>query len=120
MDVERVVFTDGRERPEDGERTIQGHTTARWEGDALEMDTRLFADHILGTNGSIPSGREKHIVERLSLSEDRKSIVYEYRVEDPEFLLEPISGRATWDYRPHLEPSGLPCDLSSARRPFID
>lgn len=120
MDVERVVFTDGREHPEDGERTIQGHTTGRWDGDALELDTRLFTQHILGTNGRIPSGRQKHVVERLSPSEDRKSVVYEYRVEDPEFLLEPISGRATWDYKPDLTPSGLPCDLSFARRPFIE
>ena len=120
MDVERVVFTDGRGHPENGDRTIQGHSTGHWEGDALIVDTTRFSDHILGTNGRIPSGRQKHVSEKLSLSEDSKSLIYEFRVEDPEYLLQPVTGKATWDFRPDLRPSGIPCDLNSARRPLVE
>ena len=120
MDAQRVVYTDGRGHPEDGERTLQGHTIGHWEGETLVMDTALFSEHILGTNARVPSGRRKHIVERLSLSEDRRALTYEFRLEDPDYLLEAVTGKGVWDYRPDLEPSGLPCSLEFARRPLAE
>ena len=44
MGVERLVYTDGRDHPKDGKRTLQGHTIGRWEGDTLVMDTTLFSE----------------------------------------------------------------------------
>jgi hypothetical protein len=120
MSVERVVHLDGRGHPVDGERTVQGHTIGRWEGETLIMDTALFSEHILGTNARVPSGLQKHLVERLFLSADRRSLNYEFVVEDPENLLEPVTGKSSWDFRPDLAPSGLPCTLDSARRPLTD
>jgi hypothetical protein len=120
MNVERVVYTDGRRHPENGERTVQGHTIGHWEGETLVMDTALFSEHILGTNARVPSGRQKHVFERLSLSEDRKALTYEFRVEDPEYLLEAVTGKALWDYRPDLRPSGVACSLDAARRPLAE
>jgi hypothetical protein len=118
MDVERVVYMDGRGHPENGERTVQGHTIGRWDDDTLVMDTALFKEHILGTNGRVPSGLRKHLVERLSLTADRRSLTYEFTLDDPEYLLEPVTGNASWDFRPDLKPSGLPCNLDAARRPL--
>jgi hypothetical protein len=118
MDVERVVYMDGRGHPENGERTVQGHTIGRWDDEVLVMDTALFKEHILGTNAKIPSGLRKHLVERLFLSADRKSLNYEFTLDDPEYLLEPVTGNASWDFRPDLKPSGLPCNLDAARRPL--
>jgi hypothetical protein len=120
MDVERVVYLDGRRHPENGERTVQGHTIGHWEGETLVMDTALFSEHVLGTNARVPSGQQKHIVERLSLSEDRKALTYEYRLEDPEYLLEAVTGKAVWDYRPDLRPSDVACSLDAARRPLAE
>jgi hypothetical protein len=118
MDVERVVYMDGRGHPENGERTIQGHTIGRWDGETLVMDTALFLEHILGTNARVPSGLQKHLVERLFLAADRRSLNYEFTLADPEYLREPVTGKASWDFRPDLKPSGLPCDLDAARRPL--
>jgi hypothetical protein len=118
MDVERAVYMDGRGHPENGERTVQGHTIGRWDDETLVMDTALFKEHILGTNAKIPSGLRKHLVERLFLSADRKSLNYEFTLDDPDYLLEPVTGNASWDFRPDLKPSGLPCNLEAARRPF--
>jgi hypothetical protein len=54
--------------------------------------------------------------ERLSVGTDGRTLSYEFLLEDPEFLLEPVSGKAVWDYRPDLEPTAAACDLDSARR----
>jgi hypothetical protein len=118
MDVERVVYMDGRGHPENGQRTIQGHTIGRWDGETLVMDTALFEEHILGTNARVPSGLQKHLVERLFLAADRRSLNYEFSLADPEYLREPVAGKASWDFRPDLKPSGLPCSLDAARRPL--
>jgi hypothetical protein len=41
---------------------------------------------------------------------------YEVIVEDPEYLIEPLTHSSQLEYRPDLEPTGLACDLEAARR----
>lgn len=114
--AERVVDTDRRGHPEDGERSIQGHTIGRWVNDTLVMDTALFSEDSRDGITSLPSGPRKRIEERLSLGEDGKTLNYEFVLEDPDYLLEPVAGKAIWDYRPDLEPVAIECDLEAARR----
>ena len=116
MSVERVVYTDGRDHPKDGERTLQGHTIGRWEDDALVMDTTLFSEDSMAGLGGLPSGPSKRIEERLSLGDDRRTLNYHYVLADPKYLVEPITGSGVWDYRPDLQSSGTECDLESAQR----
>ena len=115
LDVERVVYTDGRGHPNDGERTIQGHTIGHWEGDTLVMDTTAFSLDSIGDAG-YATGPDKHIEERLSLGDDGKTLTYEFTLEDSENLLGPVTGRGIWDYRPDLKPSTVECYLDAARR----
>ena len=35
----RVLYTDGRQHPSSNARFFGGHSTARWEGDTLVVDT---------------------------------------------------------------------------------
>jgi hypothetical protein len=115
LDVERVVYTDGRGHPDDGERTIKGHTIGYWEGGTLVMDTTLFSQDSIGDAG-FATGPDKHIEERLSLGDDGKTLNYEFMLEDPENLLAPVAGGGVWDYRPDLKPSTVECYLDAARR----
>ena len=103
FDVTRTVYTDGRGHPEGGERTIQGHSIGWWEDDVLVVDTTLFADFGSGNGPGVPSGSQKHVVERYSLSEDGTRAIVDIFVEDPEFLAEPFSGRTELVYVPHLQ-----------------
>lgn len=116
MNVRRVIYLDGREHADGGERTNQGHSVGRWEGETLVVDTRNFSDNGAGNAFEVPSGALKHVVERFSLSADRKRIEYEYFLEDPEFLTEPVRGEGAWDYRPDLEALPNQCDPEVARR----
>jgi len=104
LDATRTVYTDGREHPQDGEYTLMGHSVGRWEDDVLVVDTRLFAENPTGNGlGGVPSSREKHVVERYSLTEDRTRAVVDVFSEDPVYLAEPFSGRIEMVYTPQLE-----------------
>ena len=101
------------------EPSVLGHSIGRWEGDALVIDTALFADHRLGGDFGVPSGAQKHLVERLTLSEDRTGLSYQFEVSDPEFYTETVTGEVQWVYTPDAVYAPPPCNLENAQR-FID
>ena len=45
FNVERRIYLDGRDHPDDGERTNHGHSIGHWEGDVLVVDTANFAEN---------------------------------------------------------------------------
>ncbi|VUX56294.1 exported protein of unknown function [uncultured Woeseiaceae bacterium] len=116
-DAERTVYTDGRGHPDNGERTDQGHSIGFWDGSTLVVDTKHFADNrspfpFLG----IPSGAQKHVVERYTLAEDGTRLLIDIFLEDPEYLAKPITTKLAWNYAPHLELLEFDCDPEVARR----
>ena len=123
FNVDRTVFTDGRPHPRDGARTTQGHSTGRWEGEVLVIDTTLFADHMLGIYAGsgpelreMPSGPRKHVVERYQLTEDRTRLLVSSVVEDPDYLAEPFTMSTEWDYAPQQRLVRFGCDREQAQR----
>lgn len=94
----------------------QGHSIGHWEGETLVIDTTLFADHALGNAFGVPSGSQKHLLERLRLNADGKGLTYEFELTDPEFLAVPIAGKVQWAYRPELTFAPEACDPENARR----
>lgn len=116
--IERVVWMDGRSHPIGGERTPQGHSIGRWEGETLVVDTALFSAHPASSlrRLPVPSSGEKHLVERFTLADDGTTLIYEIVVEDPVYLAEPVTQTHDWDYRPDVVPGEMDCDLESARR----
>jgi hypothetical protein len=97
--------------------SIQGHSIGRWEGDTLIIETRRFSDHRTG-NGylGVPSGPQKHVIERLTLAADGGSLRYRFELRDPQFLAQPATGEVTWAHRPDLAFSPVECSLEVARR----
>jgi hypothetical protein len=116
LGAERVVYTDGRTHPGSGERFQQGHSIGRWEGDVLVVDTTNFTDQ---ETGGIPSGGSRHLIERFTLGEDRKSLRYDYVLEDSEYLQGQVTGSAEFSYRPDLQVTSAECDRALAER-FLD
>jgi hypothetical protein len=117
FDEERTVYMDGRGHPpEDGERILTGHSIGRWEGDVLVVDTRNFADHRSPYQIGVPSGAQKHVVERYRLTEDGTRIVVEFMLEDPEYITQPMTHTRELIYSPHMEMSRFDCDVESTRR----
>lgn len=112
LNAERTIYLDGRSHPENAQRSNQGHSIGRWEGEELVVDTVLFADHrapIRGPNEGVPSGSQRHVTERYSLIEDRTRMRIEFTVEDPEYLAAPFSGTLEWVHVTGFEPMGFSC-----------
>jgi hypothetical protein len=97
-----------------------GHSIGHWEGRTLVVDTVRFAPHGPGgTLARVPSGKDKHLVERLELNEDGSGVTYNYELEDPEYLAAPVTGSVQWQYRPDLDYHAVACDPANARR-FVE
>jgi len=95
-----------------------GDATGTWEGETLVIDTIAFEPNPSGLFVNIPSSAQKHTIERLTLTDDRRRLRYESTVEDPEYLGKPSSFTMLWDYRPDLKPSprSEACDQKVAAR----
>ena len=115
-DEERTVYMDGRPHPDASERFHSGHSIGRWEGDTLVVDTTNFTDHRSPYQIGVPSGAQKHVVERYRLVEDGTRLAVEFVLEDPEYIAEPLTHARELIYAPQLELSTFDCDLESARR----
>jgi hypothetical protein len=112
--AERFVHLDQAEHPRSVEPTLQGHSIGRWEGATLVIDTVGFAPHHSGVTVAVPSGPRKHLVERLTRTDDGLHLRYGFTLEDPDNLPAPVSHEFLWDYHPDLEPSTERCEAASA------
>ena len=84
--------------------SLLGHSIGRWEGATLVIDTIGFEPDSSGLALNVPAGARKHMVERLTLTEDRTRLRYEVTVEDPDFLTGPATLTQERDHRPDLDP----------------
>ncbi len=116
MEAQRTVHLGAQEHPAQLEPSLHGHSIGHWEGSTLVVDTLGYTAHPDGYAFDRPSSASKHVVERFTLTDDRKHIEYEAVVEDPEYLAVPVTHRSQWDYRPNQQPSNLPCDPEVAGR----
>ena len=94
-----------------------GHSTGRYEDDRLVVETTRFTFDPAGIAGdflSAPSSTQKRLVERYWREGD--GLRMELTVEDPIFLLRPITYVMAW--RPNGRPLSLPwgCDPEAAQR----
>ena len=115
-DEERTVYLDGREHPDETERFPSGHSIGWWEGDTLVVDTANFTDHRSPYQMGLPSGAQKHVVERYRLNDDGTRIVVEFLLEDPEYIVEPLTHTRELIYSPHIEFFRFDCDPQVTRR----
>lgn len=114
FDYHQTVYLDGRGHPENGERTMPGHAIGWWEEDTLVVDTVLFDDHIDAYQIGVPSGAQKHVIQRLRLIEGGTRIEVEFLLEDPEFIVGSLTDKRELIYSPHIEIVPFDCDPQSA------
>ncbi len=116
FDQVRTVYMDGREHPAVDERTHEGHSIGWWEGDVLVVDTTNFADNRSPYQNGIPSGAQKHVVERYRLGEDGTRMTLEFMLEDSEYVVGSMTHTRDLLYSPHIEMTPFNCDLEATRR----
>ncbi len=117
FEVEREIFIDGRDFSANATLSNQGYSIGRWEGETLVVETRFFEAHRSQFLGSgLPSGPDKRVLERYTLSEDGTYLTVEFEHEDPGMLAEPFTGTLRWYYAPHFDYLGFSCDADVSRR----
>ena len=115
--VDRTIHMTAK-HPAEVKPSLQGHSIGRWDGETLVIDTIAFEPNPSGLGMNTPSSPGKHMVERLTLTEDKTRLRYETTVEDPAYLTAPATLTQQWDHRPDLEFSQDTegCDKDVARR----
>jgi hypothetical protein len=87
MNSMRIVYMDGRPHtdPEIAVPSFNGESIGRWEGDALVIDTTNFvADHHwIHDRLGIPGSDKLHIVERIKMTNEGKTLEIEFTLSDP-------------------------------------
>ena len=113
----RRIFTDGRSHPADLEPSWMGHSTGRWEGDVLVVDTIGTSGRTRGMNGvgsnarvsrddskpRLPVSDQLHLVERIRLVADGEILEDEMTITDPKAYTAPLVLKHYWQRRPDIE-----------------
>jgi hypothetical protein len=91
----RVIYMDGRPHPtgDDLRPTFLGHSTGKWEGDTLVVDTVGFNEKFW-IAGAFPSTEKLHLTERISRP-NLRTLSYEVTIDDPGAYTKPWGGRWT-------------------------
>ena len=85
----RVVYLDGRPHPPDPVPTWFGHSTGRWDGDSLVIDTVGYNDKFWFDSRGTPHTEQLHTVERYTrLNYGR--LTNELRLDDPGAFSRPV------------------------------
>jgi hypothetical protein len=119
VELVRTVDLDRAEHPADLEPSFLGDAIGHWEGDTLVIDTVGFEPNRVGLGFAGPNGTGKHLVERLTLTDDRLYLNYELTVDDPDYLTAQASYSNLWAHRPDLPPAE-PCDPETAARYLVE
>jgi hypothetical protein len=98
----RRIYMDGRAHPADLADTESaqwmGHSTGRWEGDTLVVDTIGFNDRTWLDRLGHPHSASLHLVERIRRV-DPSTLQYDITVDDPVAYGPPWSGRLVFVQR---------------------
>ena len=100
----RVIYMDGRDHPDDLRPTYLGHSTGRWEGDTLVIDSVGFNEKVW-IQGSYPSTGQLHLIERISRP-DVDTLAYEVVIDDPGAYTQPWGGG--WEINESTSSSWIP------------
>ena len=78
----RQFFMDGREHPDDLDPSWYGHSTGRWDGDTLVVDTVGFTSRSPLDGAGHPRTEQMHVIERWT-RKDVGHMVNEITLDDP-------------------------------------
>lgn len=115
---ERVIRV-GEPETDEVAASVQGHAVGQWDDGDLVVETTDFVEHAMGNAFGLPSGPQKRLSERFSLSDDGQVLTYAFELHDPDYLSSPVIGESEWVYRPDVEFAPEDCVIENAQR-FAD
>jgi hypothetical protein len=98
----RTIYMDGRQHPADLTPSYYGHSTGKWEGDTLVIDTIGFNDKFWIDRLGTPHTEKLHMTEKLTRT-DYNTIKYDVTVEDPGAYTKPWTSGFNLRWTPNSE-----------------
>ena len=86
----RAIYMDGRQHPKDLPPSYYGHSTGRWDGDTLVIDTVGFNEKFWIDRQGTPHTDKLHMIEKLTRT-DYNTIKYDVTIDDPGAYTKPWS-----------------------------
>ena len=112
-DNERLIYMAGTQDVGPDERTLLGHSTGRWDGETLVVETTGIQAGVIDDHGT-PFSAQIHLLERFSVSEDGSRLEYQIAISDPESFLETVSAERYWIWRPEIVVGRYACEEEQA------
>jgi hypothetical protein len=95
----RRIYMDGREHPDGYTSTWMGHSTGKYEGDTLVIDTVGFNDKNWIDREGHPHSDALHLVERIRRL-NQNSLEYMVTIDDPKAYKQPWTRKMVQDSLP--------------------
>lgn len=85
MNSVRIIYLDGRKHtdPDIVIPSFNGESIGRWEGETLVVDTVGFVNEHHWLDSGIPLSDQTHMIERMRMLNDGKTLEIEYTISDP-------------------------------------
>ena len=94
----RMIYTDGRGHPPGFTPTFMGHSTGRWDGETLIVDTVGMREELWLDGLGSPLTDAMHYEERFRRL-DPNTLEVSFRFEDPEAYTRPWGGKKNYELR---------------------
>ena len=107
-DTVRTIHMNRDHAPEDTDRSMLGHSTGRWDGNTLQVQT----DHMNWgwfDQAGIPLSADAVVDERYMLADNGSRLDSTITVTDPATFTEPVSLSKFWLYVPGVEVKPFDC-----------
>jgi hypothetical protein len=98
----RTIYMDGRPHPDKLTPTYYGHSTGKWEGDTLVVDTVGFNEDFWLDRGNMPHTSALHLIEKFTRTAF-DTMRYELTVDDPGAYTATFSGTSNLRWEPNTE-----------------
>ena len=98
----RRIYMDGRQHPDGWPFGWMGHSTGRYDGDSLVVDTVGFNDRTWFDRAGTPHSDQLHVVERFRRP-NHETLAVDFRFEDPKTFTRPWTATRTYPLRLDLE-----------------
>jgi hypothetical protein len=95
----RRIYLDGRGHPDGYSSTWMGHSTGKYEGETLVVDTVGFNDKNWLDRDGHPHSDALHLVERFRRV-NQKALEYQFTIDDPKAYKKPWTGKMVEDLLP--------------------
>jgi len=122
----RAIYMDGRPHPANFQPTYYGHSTGRWEGDTLVIDTVGFNEKFWIDRQGTPHTEKLHMTEKLTRT-DYNTMKYEVTIDDPGAYTKPWTSGFNFRWTANSELFEYVCqdnnyapDLMVGAQEFVD